>query len=425
MILEITFNDFRFFDNGVLSFQPDARTKRLLSNSFEYEGTKVLKSLGIYSANNAGKSNLVNLFEIVKGVLAGNSNSECNRKIFGDNDTASFSITFNNRNGFGWLKYEYTYNSLKKSFEKEKLSKITFYTNGSPLLNIIFEKDIEAKKLNILGQDYSQLATFISSDRPILYALQLDTGTFESLSIYKKELTDAANSIEILRMYNIPINKTLETLKSNDAERKSFILSFVKNADLSVNDFYYDKDVKLLFQQKGIDEKALKNYEKQEDVFRLITRYNKAAVPSLVFDSTGTKKIEAIASYIYETLYDGKTLVVDEIDNGLHFHLTRSIVSAFNNIANERGQLVFTSHDLLLIDCNYLLRKDQIYFLERGKEKAKLFSLKTFPVSEGGPREGEELLKRYNHGDFGKVPSPKFVNEVVGIRDKVKRDGKV
>ena len=135
----------------------------------------------------------------------------------------------------------------------------------------------------------------------------------------------------------------------------------------------------------------------------------------MFFDSSGTKKIEAIAAYIYETIKEVKTLVVDELDNGLHYKLTRAIVSVFNNLLNKKGQLVFTAHDLLLIDCNYLMRKDQIYFIQRNKNHASLFCLKEATVSSGGPREGADLVKRYNHGDFVEVPSPNFIEQIIKI----------
>ena len=166
---------------------------------------------------------------------------------------------------------------------------------------------------------------------------------------------------------------------------------------------------------ENIDEKALEGFKELVDTFHLKTRYGNVDVPSLFFDSSGTKKIEAIAAYIYEAIKEGKVLVVDELDNGLHYKLTRAIVSIFNNLLNKKGQLVFTAHDLLLIDCNYLMRKDQIYFIQRDKKNASLFCLREATVSSGGPREGADLVKRYNHGDFVEVPSPNFIEQIIKI----------
>ena len=58
----------------------------------------------------------------------------------------------------------------------------------------------------------------------------------------------------------------------------------------------------------------------------------------MLFDSTGTKKIAAIASYVIEALEQGRILVVDELDSSIHFKLTRAIVAMFNNELNTGAQ---------------------------------------------------------------------------------------
>lgn len=419
MILEISFEDFRFFKGeNFLSFSADARTRKLLSNSIELDGKRVLKSLGLYGPNNSGKSNILNLIKIIKKVLSGEIDFSCNRTIFGDSIIASFRIVYDNNDGNGWFCYEFSYDSVSQRFIKEKLTSIKYYNAGSPFYDVKFEKDIENKRFLVFGNDNSDILSLVPSKFPILYSLELETGKFAPLSVFRDSLKKAADSIEIIKMFNIPINKTIENLKNGSEERQRFILSFVKDADLSVKDFAYKKNLKIFKQDQEIDEKALSDFEQLPDTYHLMTTYGNTSVPSLLFDSNGTKKIEAIASYIYEALSQGKILVVDELDNGLHFKLTRAIVSAFNNLANTKGQLLFSAHDLLLIDSKNLLRKEQIYFLERNAEKAQLYCLKQATTAEGGPREGADLLKRYNHGDFGCVPTPDFIEEVIGVRDQ-------
>ena len=90
-------------------------------------------------------------------------------------------------------------------------------------------------------------------------------------------------------------------------------------------------------------------------------------VPSIIFDSTGTKKIASIASYVIEALEKGRILVIDELDNSLHFRLTRAIVALFNNELNTNAQLICTVHDVSLLDCQNLFRKDQIWFTHKAQ----------------------------------------------------------
>lgn len=418
MILELTFNNYRLFKNAnTLSFKADKRTRHLLSNSTPIDGVNVLKALAIYGSNNSGKTNIVSLFEMMKSILASDNNIVCNCGIFGDTGETSFSVVFDNKDGKGWLRYEGSYDSETKTFPYEKLSSLRYY-NTSTRDKTIFERHLSEKRLTVLGEDRSSFLDVLPSDRPFLSTVEVNTGSFSNLKEWKDSLNRCADFIVPIRIYNIPISHTIDFLKSRDADKCSFIKSFVKAADVSVGDFDYFEDLSLDISEESINEGALSVIKGLADPFKLMTSYGNSKVPSLLYDSSGTKKIEAIASYIYDALVEGKLLVVDELDNGLHYSLTRAIVSLFNNIGNVRGQILFTAHDLLLIDSKNLLRKEQIYFVFREKNIANLTSLSSFKANAQHLREGSSLVKRYNHGDFGEVPSPSFVKDLISLLEK-------
>ena len=415
MILEVGFNNYKMFKNeSIISFKADKRTKYLLTNTVEQNNVATLKALAIYGPNNSGKTKLITLFRIIKNVLKGNENFDCNNKLFGDEAETSIYIIYNNLDNNGWIKYECTYDSEKKIFVKEKLSTITYYSNGSPFENTIFEKSIFDKRLIVNGEDDSKYLSILPNNKPFLYTINIEEGTFSVLKEWKDSLAKCSDDIEILTMIDVPIQKTIDALKSDDEKKHKFINAFLKAADLSVKGFEYGNDIKIETNGK-IEEKVLHEYSEVVDTFKLVTTYGNNKVPSLFYDSTGTKKIEAIASYIYEAISEGKILIVDELDNGLHFTLTRAIISAFNNMVNKKGQLIFTAHDLLLIDCKNLMRKDQIYFVSRKEESSYIMSLKLVTANGDGFREGDSLLKRYNHGDFGPIPLPNFIKEIIKL----------
>ena len=417
MISEVSFNGYRFFkDEAVLSFVADRRVKNLLSNSLPLDKRQILKSVALYGGNNSGKTNIVTLLGLLKRLLLGKDKFSFNSPIFSDNPVAAISITYNNRDDLKWLKYEFEYNCATGEFIKEKISSITYYDTGNPRINAILELDREAKVLNVFGKSNADLLDVIVGQKPFLYSVKVEEGVFASLAPYKKSFAALANSIEIVDLNNFPIDRTIEALKSGDEKKREFISAFVKHADLSIDSFEYRHNDFLSLNEAAIREKALENYDKVADALSLTTTYGKASVPSMFFDSAGTKKIEAIASYIYDALSQGSLLVVDEMDNGLHFALTRAIVSMFNNIANTKAQLLFTAHDLLLVDCQPLMRKEQIYFLSRTKEGAHLFCLSDKPTAESGLREGGDLLKHYYKGEFGRIPSPSFISELLSLR---------
>ena len=418
MIGEIYFNNYRLFKNeNSISFIADLRTKKLLSNTVEVDGKSILKSIGLYGANNSGKTNIMDLIKNLKIVLSGGDNFVFNREVFNDDGLCDIAITFNNLDNSGWLKYEFSYSSKELKFIREKISEIKYYDGSTKIESVIFEKDLNNKIFQIYDDNFSEYLDVIPSRLPTLYSIELDEkGKFSNALSLRDALKKCSDNIELIQMFNIPIQKTIETLKGTNEEKKKFILSFVKDADLSIDGFSYSKDIKIVDNNnKPIEEKSLLEFYDTVDMLHLTTKYGDKQVPSLLYDSSGTKKIEAIASYIYEAISMGKTLIVDELDNGLHYRLTRAIVSAFNSIANTKGQILFSAHDLQLIASKNLLRKDQIYFLERKIEYAKVICLKEMTVATGGPRNETELLKKYNHGDFVNLPKPEFIRDILKI----------
>lgn len=67
---------------------------------------------------------------------------------------------------------------------------------------------------------------------------------------------------------------------------------------------------------------------------------------------------------------------------------------------NTKGaQLIFTTHDAMLLDLNFF-RRDQIWFAEKNDEicATELYSLASF-----SPRKGENVRKGYLQGRFGAI----------------------
>ena len=411
MILEIKFNNYKMFKNeNVLSFLADTRIKQLGSNYFNILNRNVLKSVSLYGQNNIGKSNLINLFSLIKNLMLGVENLSFNREIFGDTQKTNISITYKTDVDQNRMQYSFIYDSFKKEIIKEELNEIIFYETGNSTIRNIYNRDNVEEKLLILGAEHLDLLKILPSKKPFLYCVSLDNDTFSSLKTYLNSFVKFAESLEIIRLFNIPIDNTINVLKGSDEKKKKFVLEFVKHADLSIEDFFYnDKTNFKGNDDEPITEKVLKQID-VIDQLKLFTKYGNKAVPSIFFDSTGTKKIEAIASYIYEAIVNGKTLIVDELDCGLHFKLSRAILSIFNSFTNERGQLLFTAHDVELIASKLMMRKDQIYFSFRKDDlTSELFCLKDAPVKDGGPRSADDLLKHYNRGEFGYVPRPNFI----------------
>lgn len=101
-----------------------------------------------------------------------------------------------------------------------------------------------------------------------------------------------------------------------------------------LDDFRYLKDDELKISINGKSDVNIKPQEQVilqttsiMDILHLASVYKGVALPSMLFDSTGTKKMAALASYVIDALEKDRVLIIDELDNSLHFRLTTTMKS--------------------------------------------------------------------------------------------------
>jgi AAA15 family ATPase/GTPase len=124
-------------------------------------------------------------------------------------------------------------------------------------------------------------------------------------------------------------------------------------------------------------------------------------------ESEGTKKVIEMSGPVFDTLNEGKILIVDELDAKLHPLLTRNIVLLFMDPqSNPNGaQLIFATHDTNLLDLD-IIRRDQIWFAEKDKvESTDIYSLIEFKYEDGKKVRNDRDIKRdYIRGRYGAIP---------------------
>lgn len=97
-----------------------------------------------------------------------------------------------------------------------------------------------------------------------------------------------------------------------------------------------------------------------------------------------------------------RVYVIDEIDRSLHTLLTRRLVQAYLDqcTPQTRTQLLFTTHDVLLMD-QHILRRDEMWVAERGPSGNS--TLTAFSEFED-VRNDKDLRKSYLQGRLGGIP---------------------
>ena len=121
-------------------------------------------------------------------------------------------------------------------------------------------------------------------------------------------------------------------------------------------------------------------------------------------ESSGTKRLINVLPYLLDCA-DGKIVLIDEIDSGVHDVLMRDLLH--QAIPDVTGQLIATSHNTLLLeessaDNAYVIRIDRKGF----KDISPLASIER-------PHKGTSVAKRYVAGCYSGIP----LIADVGLRD--------
>lgn len=418
MIIEIRAKNCFVFDEQIIfSMKADMRNKKFASNVHRENNFNILKTAGIYGPNNAGKTCFIKCIKAIRQILL-DKKPGLMPNIFTDSDICELGVTFL---AFGRkFSYDFKYDTAEKEFIYESFSEILKDQYGNEKEIFWLVKDSVQEQYSCADEDAVQMMPLMAKNNLLCYLI--DTSKFEHLEEMKKIIVDFAGKIDIINMNNIPMEHTIKLMKNkNQLQQK--VVDFIKNADLYMDNFEYaDMDqikVKAEDESEKPDEKVLELPETIMDQIRLVSTYKGVHVPSMLFDSTGTKKIAALAGYVVEGLEQGRILVIDELDSSIHFKLTRAIVAMFNNELNINAQMIFTIHDINLMDCKKLFRKEQIWFVHKDKDGVYVYSLADFTAQQG-VRDTTDIIEKYRKGALGALPDPELLNSLLSI----KGDGK-
>ena len=146
-------------------------------------------------------------------------------------------------------------------------------------------------------------------------------------------------------------------------------------------------------------------------------RYGEHAAPHTALSaSSGSIMWLALAAAAVDALTSGQVLVVDDLTASLHTELGRIIINWFTSpTVNRTGaQLIFTSHDIALMDIGRgpICNRERIWFTEKNSARATtLYQLSDFT----GLQSGSNITKNYLEGRFGATPytCPSFIHHLL------------
>ena len=413
MITELRVDNCCIFNKKVsFSLKADMRSKRFGTNIHKENGFNILKTAAIYGPNNSGKTCLINIMGNLKAVLLNKPGMIITNFHNPDDRVARIGISFLEKG------HMYSYDlsvahtaSEGQIYPYERFAEITIDKAGRESSSVWFERDAERNVYRSSDKKAEKVMPVLGFSNILMYVMNPEQS--ESLRKMKEILFSFAQKIEIINstiFRELNLSKTLGMLKENsDISRE--VADFIKNADMSLDDIRYEENSR--YAEIGMEKY---NDSEYSELLKLTSSYRGVALPSIVWDSEGTKRMEFLAGYIIEALHNDRILIIDELDTSLHFKLTRAIVAMFNSDVNMNSQLIFSTHDVSLLDCRKLFRKEQIWFINKDDERVYLYPLSVFTAGEDGVRGDADVAEKYRKGLFGSLPDPKLVNTLTTIK---------
>ena len=378
----------------------------------------LLRSAVVYGANASGKSNLIKALQYMRGVVVESATVIQPGQTYGvqpfrlDDASAKepteFEVTFI----LDGTRYQYGYSMTPERIISEHL---LVYKAFKP--QRWFERHFDSET----GKDVYDFGSGLKGAKSLWETATRPNALFLSMAA---QLNSEAlrpvfdwfvNGLVIVNEQS-QLNPQMSIQMLKQAEGRKRICDFLTAADISIADIevvtrkvpgqavHFDPVA-------GKTEVRTEEMEQHEMRFSHVTEKGKAVL-DLMDESSGTRNLLFLAGPVMDILRKGLTLVMDELDTSLHPLLVRELVRLFHRPEINIGgaQLIFTTHDTSLLDAPDLLRRDQIWFVEKeGDQASSLVSL-----SEFSPRKNEALERGYLMGRYGGVP---FLSGSLGMKN--------
>lgn len=381
MMIQFTIENFRSIRGSeVISFA--ASKDRSFEENLLHPDTKkeLLPAVALYGANAAGKSNVLQALFTMKEMVTGSASAlSRGEKLpwepFGGNEEpTSFEVVFIYRS----IRYAYGF-----SYDENRICSEYLYhwPNGREALIFSREGNIYEFRENISEQ------TVLSRRTPD-NRLYLVSSNDWNLPQTEKPYRWFLEQLTFVRE-DITYEQTVSRILQSD-EEKNRILKELFYADLGITDVVIrntsGKKPVIITSHRSV------NDDGSVETFSLL----------LEKESAGTQCFFQRIGAFLKALETGSLLVVDEIEDSLHPLLTKRLIQMMmdHHINTTGAQLLFTTHDAMLLDLN-LFRRDQIWFADKDDKtcSTELFSLSSFSV-----RKGENIRNGYLQGRYGAIP---------------------
>jgi len=414
MLLQFYFSNYRSFEGeGILDMRASG-SNELSSHIRNTLNEKVLPVTAIYGANASGKSSVFEAFQFMTWcVLESLSFSDDNKKNpyklkvdsfkFSESreKPSEFEINYIDKKGKKELYYNYGFKIDNSGILEEYLASNTKTgVKRNEDYTYIFKRERNQKLyLDSSIEKFRENLEISLKEKTLLVSLGAKLNIDEFIRVrtwfINTEVINFSNSLYGAFLENILPNNIIES-----EEVRKNLVSFINSFDDSIIDIEVEKI-------SAIDENDKDNYR----VFTIhkSDKGTSTARISMNEESSGTKKMFSLYQTLLDVLEKGGVFFADELDIKLHPLLMRNILLTFTDKEKNpnNAQLIFTTHNTIYMDMD-LLRRDEIWFVEKDNGVSKLYSLDDITNEKGEKvRKDSNYEKHYLLGNYGAIPNLK------------------
>lgn len=403
MLLEYRCSNYKSIKDEVLFSMSASSDTEHSDKLIDFKKLKINKATAIYGANGSGKSSLLESCLFLTSLVS-NKPSQPGDKILviphalsDIDDPTEFLIHFERKG----IRYVYGISVTEDRVEKEFLYH--------------FKVGRKAKIFDRVGEEYTFGAKY-KSDLNKALSFQKENRVFLNTAANFTNNEDITNAFLFFKedlVVNSPsfMNNWREysfNMINKNPEFKKKVVTAFNNLGIDIKDIKTESfniplhdelvenipaDIKEIIKSSMGEEKTL--YLK-----KVLFDYGIFSI-DIDRESTGIKRLFEVLCPLIDIIENDRVLLWDEIEMGLHSSILDTLIKIFLNEKDSKAQLIFTTHDISLLNLDNL-RRDQIWFTELDKEERKtdLYSLFDFK----NIRKTDNISKNYIEGRYGAIP---------------------
>ena len=421
MIAEFSIeNFFSIKKPQTISFEPTSDT--FMSDEYSCEvkdGVRLLKIGIIYGANASGKSNILNAINFFKTLVL-RMPQDRNEKtgvvpfLLNDtsrNETTKMSMAFYvNQTKFVLsfeLDEEHICTETLIAYASNRPTKlyIRSYDKSTDSTTIAFGANLKLTKKSqdvILGNTINNCSVLAAFGKSNVERTRLNE-VYEYFAYHIREVLTP----------DIRLSDYVKVHLSTDerGELKRFLLNFLRASDFNIEDIALHKDNKMftselrqLISKAPIDDKTkekILNKGRTTNMELMFIHHagEKQYILPEENESNGTIRLLGMAVILNLLLREKQFVAIDEVESSIHYELLSYFIKVFLANSNQTSQLLLTTHDINLLNEDFI-RRDTIWFTD----KDELGETKLVRLSSLGLHKNLSPYNAYRQGKLVKLP---------------------